>query len=209
MNRLQTHHIYLFLSLLCISFLFYLKWQDQIPSYKIQLPEYKRINYEKGDFLFSSSPISNALFYEFVKATHYLTWRERHAVYPTWQQQTEDASSVSWLEAPNAPALWLTQDDAFHFCFWLNELFPYKQIELPSVTELELEDIQQTLSASRWLWTRENYSHFDTELKGSQEYLTAWHPKKEVLHRREKDFAQTDIPPVSFHIIWNRARLSQ
>jgi hypothetical protein len=126
-------------------------------------------------------------------------WRHLHDLQPT---------------IPSNPVLWLAQEDAEAFCYWwtnrLDEPSPYSYtknniwqnngLRLPSAEELDI--FPKDYSDNQWEWTCNNLADFPEHDQSYKEYLTLWHPKDHLLHRRVRDLNFNTKDPVTFRLAW-------
>ncbi len=115
----KINTFFLVSALILISVLTYYKWQEHSrwSSYIEELSD------SSGEESLSSG-ISNREFHEYVKATGYVTWRERIQLWPNWRYPSpsnddgKDEVSPSWIAEPDSPTEWLTEDDIDAFRSW-------------------------------------------------------------------------------------------
>ncbi len=185
----------------------------KISSIKIQLPTHTSH--------VMKNLVSNEQFHAFTRATSYQSWREKQGLLPSWRFPNSTQTHESWEDSPLAPALWLNRADSEAFCVWMSErnqdLSPYLDHEktvlwkkgglrLPTVEELNvIQGKTPDSSLEHWEWTANTLQDFNQSFSSGSDYLTSWHPRSPLRHRRDQDMSLKESVATGFRLAWTES----
>lgn len=169
-----------------IGYLYTLKVDREMidPGYRVTIE--KPMTFPSKTFLVGKRKIAmmeqliqRDQFEAFVRATGYVSFRERRGVTPTW---LDHEGSVSWLN----------RDDAEAFIKWAASQKGRRAMafRLPTVEELEAA----SLASEEYEWAS------NSDPRG---YATAWSSSGPPLLRRDEDYWRQGSEPVGFRICWD------